>query len=691
MIEVKGTRTDETANANPRDRYVFGDAQSLTKAPMFVMTLIAGVVAYLKVALARPDSESRERPEAAPEKVAKSTPTPKEEEAQSSGGRQFDPEQPEDRDLADILPFPARPYRLVDSAPLDYAIEPYGVRGRSPAVAPGGAPAGNDNGSAPGSTGGGAPPSPAGPADPGEFVPHPGGPVPQGPKGPKRNTAPTAAAPVLLSDLFVGQVVLITSAHLLAGATDLDGDALGIKNLAVTGGTLEARADGWIFRSSPDAALGEVKITYEISDGTASVRQMASFQLLKTPPITGTEAADVLLGTERADEILGLGGSDIIDARGGNDTVLGGAGDDHIVAGAGDDLVLAGAGDDVVFGGRGNDFIDGGAGNDRLYGEAGDDLLYGEAGDDTLSGGDGSDVLFGGAGKDVITDGNGRDRVIAGEGDDRVLASLDGADDVFDGGAGEDMLDLTAAASSVAVDLAAGSASGEELGHDTVLHFELIRGGAGDDTLDGDDKANVLFGGAGDDTIAGRGGDDHLYGGSGSDTLDLSGTGLGVLVDLVAGTASGAEIGRDTIASFETFIGGDGDDVFKIGEMEVTLVGGLGDDEFYFDVQVGEGVGRAELVHQIMDFVVGDQIHVSDYEIRRSGRDGADRFEKYRQTRDDPGAAPDAGADDGSIRIRYEAAESRQVAIIEVDTNFDTSIDLTIRVYEHTATVEFTV
>jgi Ca2+-binding RTX toxin-like protein len=711
MIEAKGTRSDDIETANPRERYIFGDAQALNKAPLFVATLIAGVFAYLKVALARSAPDEPEKTGVPQPKATKKELLAEEDLPRSQGGRLFDPEPAAEREFADILPFPARPYRLVDSAPLDYRADPWEIRGTAAPARLAAAP-GNDNGpNGQGGAGSGSIPS-SGEETDGVPPTAPQGPPRPGGPDPRRNTSPTAAAPVLLSDLFVGQVVLLTAAQLLAGAADADGDPLQIRNLTVTGGTLEARAGGWIFRSSPDAALGEVKVSYDITDGTASIRQTATFQLLKTPPIVGTDGHDILLGTERADEIAALDGDDLVDARGGNDTVLGRGGSDHIVAGPGDDLVLAGAGNDIVFGGRGSDILDGGTGNDRLYGEDGNDLLYGGDGKDHLSGGEGDDILSGDDEDDTLVDGKGSDRVLGGAGNDRMLASHDDQKDVFDGGAGIDTLDLADTTLGVIVNLAAGTAAGQEIGNDVVLHVEIVRGGAGDDALSGDANDNGLYGGAGDDTLADGAGEDRLdggtgddrviaatdgdsdgfHGGDGVDTLDLSQTSLGVLVDLVAGTTSGTEIGCDTIASFETFIGGDGDDVFRIGEMAVTLIGGRGDDDFYFDVAIDD-LGRDELVHQIMDFVVGDRIQVSDYEIRRSDRDDdGERFEKYRRQRDDDdGADRNPDDDDGTVRIRYEAFGDRNVALIEVDTDFDNSIDLTIKVYDHVAIVEFAV
>jgi Ca2+-binding RTX toxin-like protein len=217
-----------------------------------------------------------------------------------------------------------------------------------------------------------------------------------------------------------------------------------------------------------------------------------------------------------ADDIVGGDGDDNIDGRAGHDAISGGGGADHIVAGSGNDTVFGGAGHDIVFGGAGDDHISGGAGNDRLHGGDGDDIIFGDAGDDTLSGGSGNDLLSGGdgndlvdggdgddhiaggAGDDVLMNGEGEDVVLGGAGNDHVVAALDADDDFYDGDAGCDTLDYSAATQSVTVNLAYGTASGVEIGEDTISGFETVIGGAGDDHFVAGSAPTVLAGGGGE-------------------------------------------------------------------------------------------------------------------------------------------------------------------------------------------------
>ena len=273
---------------------------------------------------------------------------------------------------------------------------------------------------------------------------------------------------------------MIASLALLAGATDADADPLTIVGIQASRGQLIATEGGWVFKP-PSGWYGTVTLTYWISDGEALVQQTATLRVLEFLDVTGTSGDDILLGSECADRITGRGGDDVIDARGGNDIVVTGNGDDHIVGGAGNDQIDAGGGNDIVFGG------------------AGDDVIHGGAGHDSLHGGDGNDTIYGGDGNDVITGGAGSDRVFGGEGSDWIIATSDAADDCYDGGEGRDTLDLSATEQGVTVDLKRGKAVGIEIGKDTVIDFEAILGGSGDDCLIVGERAATLTGGDGND------------------------------------------------------------------------------------------------------------------------------------------------------------------------------------------------
>ena len=199
--------------------------------------------------------------------------------------------------------------------------------------------------------------------------------------------------------------------------------------------------------------------------------------------VSGEAGFDTLIGGNQADDLYGGSDDDLLSGRGGDDllnggsgfdTIFGGGGDDDIdggdesdlmTGGDGNDHILAGAGSDTARGGAGADTIEGAAGNDEIYGNGGDDLLTGDVGsdtikgadgDDTIDGGGGADLLRGGAGEDLITGGGGRDTMAGGAGADVfIFANGDsgnngGRDIILDFHDGEDMIDLSAIAGTIA-------------------------------------------------------------------------------------------------------------------------------------------------------------------------------------------------------------------------------------------------
>ncbi len=531
------------------------------------------------------------------------------------------------------------------------------------------------------------------------------------------NRAPRVTGPVTLHDVFGCAAVVIGLSELLRNATDPDGDALTIKNLSVSSGTITQTAGGWSFAA---ALLGPVTLTYEITDGALTVIQKAYFNVVESLPILGTAGADMLVGTECANDIDGGCGDDNIDARGGNDTVVGGDGDDHIVAGNGGDSVRADDGNDIVFGGDGDDWMSGGKGNDRLFGGEGRDVVFGDSGDDTIDGEAGDDLLFGGAGNDVIAGGTGEDKlfgeqgndrleggadadilsggadedvVLAEAGDDTVIGDADQAADSYDGGEGDDLIDYSAVTSSVSVDLVEGEASGAEIGTDAIAGFEAVATGSGDDTVTGSDADEAIATGAGDDTVADGGGSDAVdtgagddivkaaldtvadtyQGGEGRDTLDYSTTLSGVYIDLNEKTATGVEIGTDQVAGFEAIVGGAGNDTFVVvSDAPVSLTGGEGEDVFEFQAATVDNAAGA-VVHDILDFMVGDRLKVDKYEIFEHVMDTLeDRFEDIYGDK--------VAEEDLPIRIRHEQTDNVRQTFIDVDFDEDDVYDMTINI-----------
>ncbi len=272
--------------------------------------------------------------------------------------------------------------------------------------------------------------------------------------------------------------------------------------------------------------------------------------------LDGSSGNDWLTGNLGNDRLAGGTGNDTLDGSSGNDRLTGDLGNDRLVGGTGNDTLEGGAGADQLYGGAGNDALSGAADHDFLQGNQGNDTLDGGPGDDTLEGSPGDDRLTGGFGDDRLTGGTGNDTLNGGAGSDRLYGS-DGTDvlqgnqgnDLLTGGAGADRLEggdgtdwamYAGSPGAVAVDLAAGTASGGEAAGDVLSGIENILGSGHDDRLTGDDRDNYLSGLGGHDRLFGRGGNDTLEGGTGNDVL-------------VPGP------GEDQLT------GGDGRDIFRIG------------------------------------------------------------------------------------------------------------------------------
>lgn len=206
--------------------------------------------------------------------------------------------------------------------------------------------------------------------------------------------------------------------------------------------------------------------------------------------------APTIVGTSGGDELIGTSGADVIAGMGG------------------DDVIVGGGGNDFICGNAGNDAIDGMGGSDKLNGGADHDLLFGAGSSDVVAGGSGDDMLLGEAGNDTVN-----------------------------GGGGFDYVAFVNSPGPVVVDLRERSASGE--GIDGVHYVEGVIGSAFDDALSGNAYANAFEGWGGADMIHGRGE---------SDWVEHYFATAGVVVDLEAGTMTGAD-GPDALVSIENALG----------------------------------------------------------------------------------------------------------------------------------------
>jgi Ca2+-binding RTX toxin-like protein len=305
------------------------------------------------------------------------------------------------------------------------------------------------------------------------------------------------------------------------------------------------------------------------------------------------------------------GGDDLLVGLASDDALYGGGGDDTLRGLDGADLLVGDRGNDALFGGRGDDTLRGGLGDDTIAGDIGIDSMDGGAGTDTadfthtnadvtfdlaagtadfgggvaetmiafeaLIAGGGADTLVGADGQDnLLSGGAGDDSIRGGDGDDTIAGGI--GIDAMDGGDGVDTVDFTHTDVDADFSLAAGQADFGGGIIETMVGFETIVAGGGDNVLTGDAFANRLEGGAGDDWIAGGIGIDTMDGGLGLDTVDFTHTGADADFDLSAGLADFGGGIVETMVGFETVVAGAGDNRITGSGEANRLDGGAGDD-----------------------------------------------------------------------------------------------------------------
>jgi Ca2+-binding RTX toxin-like protein len=210
-----------------------------------------------------------------------------------------------------------------------------------------------------------------------------------------------------------------------------------------------------------------------------------------------------------------------------------------------------------------------------LNGSSGDDKLYGLGGDDFLLGNDGNDELHGGTGVDYLHGGSGIDTAVFSTAQDVYAELWEGS----------------------------GSASSWDLGFDYLYGIENLVTGSGDDTVTGDDGANLLSSGAGFDVVFGEGGNDTLLGGNDGDTLE-GGHGN----DLVRGGSGNDNVYGDQGA--DVLDGNGGDDLLDGYLGADVMTGGAGADGFF--IRPGDTGTKSGTRDIITDFEQseGDQLEL---------------------------------------------------------------------------------
>lgn len=184
------------------------------------------------------------------------------------------------------------------------------------------------------------------------------------------------------------------------------------------------------------------------------------------------------------------------------------------------------------------------------------------------------------------------------------------------GGSGTNSLDYSLYSSRVIVDLSSGEAT--ELYE--VSGFTTVIGSPYEDTIRGDDQANILRGGAGDDILSGNGGADMIFGGTGEDVIVETRNADFTLSDLALVIASETDVlvsiesavltggaSANTIDASAFTVGGvtldgqAGGDILIGTAYDDLFTGGAGRDSFY-----GEGGTDTIVESRDADFVLTD-------------------------------------------------------------------------------------
>jgi Ca2+-binding RTX toxin-like protein len=357
--------------------------------------------------------------------------------------------------------------------------------------------------------------------------------------------------------------------------------------------------------------------------------------------IVAGEGNDTINAGAGADDIDAGPGDDVIDAGSANDLVSAGEGNDQIAGGDGDDAINAGAGDDFIDSGAGDDQIEGGDGNDTLdhssaslnqtvsisngsgsslgsgtdvlsgienvhTGSGDDQFTISDAVDNSIDGNGGNDVVtvLAGSGTIYITrtgqnvavsddaGGIGNDLYydveqanVTGSGSDDHFVVSDAATNTLDGDGGNNSISYSSESAALTLSLTGSqiALSGGNIGNDTLLNFNSLETGSGDDSISFSGSVNFAVN-------SNEGADSFSFanGLSGSlalesaehGELDFSALAAAVSIDLGLSTlqtvSTGLQLSFNGI--FDTISTGNYDDSITSGSTDDTITTGDGND-----------------------------------------------------------------------------------------------------------------
>ncbi|MNH50190.1 Bifunctional hemolysin/adenylate cyclase precursor [compost metagenome] len=274
--------------------------------------------------------------------------------------------------------------------------------------------------------------------------------------------------------------------------------------------------------------------TYDTNMNKIEEFRFADGTVWDTAAIQGK--ARFLLGTDSDDTISGYGDQqNIINAGEGNDTVYASYLGDKLYGEAGNDALYGSSGADVLDGGTGSDTLEGATGSDTyIFGRGyGSDTIYDS--DATVGTIDTISFLEGVEPADLTVKRNGNDLrlTIAGTTDTLTIQQYFSAytkNGYYTGGEDGNKIEQIQFTNGTVWDIAAikemarhidGTEDSETLsGYSDQKN--IIKAGAGNDTIYASYQGDDISGEAGSDTIYGSSGNDVITGGTGDDTLEGS-------------------------------------------------------------------------------------------------------------------------------------------------------------------------
>jgi hypothetical protein len=273
------------------------------------------------------------------------------------------------------------------------------------------------------------------------------------------------------------------------------------------------------------------------------------------------------------------------------------------------------------------------------------------------------------------------------------------------GGDGTDTLDYSLAKQHITIDIVHGTARGAEVGTDFFESIEVFVTGTGDDKFiaagHGESSHRVVVDEADvpENTVSTSvtlntadesashyvqeslvSDNQSFHGGEGFDTLSYENSTDSITINVIQGTASGTEIGTDHFDGIDLFVGGQGDDVFIVGQMSTSLNGGCGNDMFEFVLSTDSTSTTTSNQH-ISGFEVGDWVRIAQYDVFENG-DTSDEnnFQNIMDFIQNQNMSSGDNSVDAviPIHIRHEQVNGSSLTYIESDIDQDGKAEFSI-------------